>query len=89
MEIRVSHSLPAEEAVERLSATAARQEIEFTRDPAGLAGTMSRATGLGTVRASWQLSDTTLVVVVEQRPAFLPEETVRRVLEQGLRDALA
>jgi len=92
MEIRVPHTLPADEAAARVRKAAERFDL-FVPDGGaavtGTAGVLVKETHLGSVRARWEVLADELVVTVEERPAFLPEGTVRRALEDGLRQMLA
>ena len=91
MEIRVSHGLSPEEAAARVQAAAARYDLAVEEAPgdSGAAGVLVKETPLGSVRARWEIVASEIVVVVEERPAFLPEGTVRRALEGGLREMFA
>jgi hypothetical protein len=88
VEIRVIHGLGADEALRRLRAEALRHELELALEEDGRSGRMQRATPLGAVHASWRVLDQEVVVRIERKPAFLPDSTVRRFLEEGLRGAL-
>ena len=89
MEIRVPHGMDAARAAARVQEAAAQHDLKVPTDggPASdpHAGTLVKETPLGSVRARWQALEDELVVTVEDRPAFLPEGTVRRALEDGLR----
>ena len=87
MEIRIPHGSNPDQAAERVRQAAADHDLVVPAEAASDAhsGTLVKETPLGSVRARWQVLDQELVVVVEDRPAFLPEGTVRRALEDGLR----
>lgn len=91
MEIRVSHALVRAAAAERIRAAAEKLDVrpEELSQETEFAGRLHKDTPLGSVRASWQALEREVVVTIEERPAFLPEGTVRRLLEDGLRQALA
>jgi len=89
MEIRVQHTLQPDEAAARVQAAAARYDLVVEDTTAGSGGVLVKETPLGSVRARWEVVASELVVTVEERPAFLPEGTVRRALEDGLREMLA
>jgi hypothetical protein len=86
MEIRVPHQLAPEELARRIAAAADRHELEFVPDASGASGTLAKDAGfLGTVRARYSLEKDALLVVVSERPAFLPEATLRRMVEDELK----
>jgi len=85
MEVRISHSLPTAELARRIQHAATRHDVEFTPGPDGLRGTLAKNAGfLGSVRADYGIETNALVVTVRDRPAFLPEATLRRMLEEEL-----
>lgn len=93
VEIRMPHTLERASAAERIRAAAAKLELS-TPDAAGSASTefsgqLSKETPFGPVLASWEALEVEVVVRIEQKPAFLPQSTITRLLEDGLRDALA
>lgn len=90
MEIRVPHQLAPDEVARRIATAADRHDVEFVPDASGASGTLSKDAGfLGTVRARYSIEPGELVVVVSERPAFLPEGTLRRMIEDELRKLLA
>ena len=90
MEVRVPHTLSSEEVARRITAAADKHDVEFTPDATGLRGTLAKDAGfLGAVRANYAIEKHALVVVVDQRPAFLPEATLRRMLEDELNALVA
>ena len=93
MEIRVPHSLQPDEAAARVRAAAERYDLVVPDEPPSSAsepgGVLVKETPLGSVRARWVAQANEFVVTVEDRPAFLPEGTVRRALEDGLREMLS
>ena len=91
MEIRVAHSLERALAAERVRAAAARHDVR-PEDPSretDYGGALQKDTPLGSVRATWIATASEVVVCIEGVPAFVPEATVRRLLEDGLRQVLA
>ena len=88
MEVRIEHALEPDAIVERLAAAVREHDIELTAEGDGRAGQLEKATPLGTVRASYEIGADVVVVTVLQKPAFLPEGTVRRLLEENLAEAL-
>lgn len=92
MEIRVPHTLKPEDASARLRVAAERFDLSIPTDAGGSAeneGVLVKETPLGDVRARWQVSTSELVITVEERPGFLPENTIRRALEDNLKEILA
>jgi len=89
MQIRMPHSLEPEEVGRRVRAAAERHDVAAGADESDCAGELLKKTPLGAVRASWRADATEVVVDVRERPAFLPEGTVRRLLEEALSSALA
>lgn len=90
MEIRVPHTLSSQELARRIAAAADRHEVEFTPNADGKGGVLSKDAGfLGTVRAQYSIEAQALVVLVSEKPAFLPEATLRRMLEDELKKLVA
>jgi len=90
MEVRVSHTLSPEEMTGRIANAARHHDVEFTPDANGTGGTLAKDAGfLGSVRAQYSLEAGVLVVRVSERPAFLPEATLRRMLETELEKLVA
>lgn len=90
MEVRILHALAAQEIARRIRASAAKHDVEFTPGADELRGVLAKDAGfLGRVRASYAIEADALVVVVSERPAFLPEPTLRRMLEDELRKLVA
>jgi hypothetical protein len=86
MEIKIAHKLTSDELTRRLAAAANHHGIDFTPDSSGMAGTLAKDTGfLGTVRARYSIEHEQLSVLVSEKPAFLPEEMLRRMLEDELK----
>lgn len=83
MEVRIAHELAPEEAVSRVVAAAAEHGLELVRE-SPRTGTVAKVTPLGAVRGSFSAEEGALVIVVEERPAFLPEGVVRRAIEDAL-----
>ena len=90
MEIRVSHTLERSQAAARIREAARKLDVMPAEDgdEGEFGGTMAKDTPLGSVQASWEAFEAEVVVHIVRKPAFLPEGTVRRLLEDGLRDAL-
>jgi hypothetical protein len=85
MEVRVRHGLSVPELVQRIRAAADRHDVEFTPGADETRGTLGKNAGfLGEVRAEYAIEPDALVVTVTKRPAFLPEGTLRRMLEDEL-----
>jgi hypothetical protein len=90
MEIRVAHALAREELARRIRAAAERHDVEVSPGADEHSGTLAKDAGfLGSVRAEYSIETLALVVVVRDRPAFLPEATLRRVLEAELAKLVA
>lgn len=90
MEIRVTHDLGRERAAQRIRAAAERLEIApaSAERESAYGGVLVKETPMGAVTASWEAGESDVCVRVEKKPAFLPGGTVKRVLEEGLREAL-
>ncbi len=85
MEVRVAHKLSALEIVRRIRVAAERHDVEFTPGADETRGVLSKNAGfLGTVRAEYAIEADALVVNVRDKPAFIPEGTLRRMLEEEL-----
>ena len=89
VEIRIPHRLGPEEAAARIVALAGDHDVGLAPDPDGRSGTIEKTTPLGAVRGTYAVEGDEVVVTIEKKPAFLPEATVRRVLEENLRAALS
>lgn len=91
MEIRVPHQLTPDEAARRVRGAAERFELCVPEGShaGALEGELEKPTPLGAVRARWSASAGELVVVVLERPPFLPAGIVQRALEERLRELLA
>jgi len=88
MEIRVEHALGRDGAVQALKAAAEAEGLSAPESADPYGGSLEKETPLGAIRASWEVGETEVVVRIEKKPAFLPEATVVRFLEEGLRSAL-
>ena len=90
IEVQISHEHTPSEAADRIRRAAERMDVQpvdqSSMGPFG--GAMRKDTPLGSVVAHWEARESILVVQVVEKPAFLPEGTVRRLLEEGLKDAL-
>jgi hypothetical protein len=86
MEVVVAHELTPETVAERVRVAAERADVLV--EARELGGSVAKDTPLGSVRATYTVRTGDVLVVVEQRPAWLPEDTVRRMIEEGLRSAL-
>lgn len=90
MEIRVVHALSTDELARRIRAEADRHDVGLTEREEGRRGELVKDAGfLGTVRAEYAIEVRELVVVVRERPAFLPEGSLRRTLEEALAKLVA
>ncbi|MBK8180130.1 MAG: hypothetical protein IPK67_14845 [Planctomycetes bacterium] len=90
MEIRIAHGLATEELSRRIRAAAERHEVEFFPGADPLRGTLTKDAGfLGSVRAEYAIEAKELVVVIRDRPGFLPEGTLRRILSDELSKLVA
>jgi hypothetical protein len=90
MEIRIAHALAPVELSRRILAAAERHDVELTPGVDPLRGQLSKDAGfLGRVRAEYSIEAEVLVVVVRDRPGFLPEATLRRMLETELAKLVA
>ena len=90
MEVRVRHVLSAQELVRRIRAAAERHDVEFIPGADETRGVLAKDAGfLGNVRAEYTIEPDALVVIVSERPSFLPEETLRRMLEDELSKLVA
>ncbi|MFT5288204.1 MAG: hypothetical protein ACI8QS_000044 [Planctomycetota bacterium] len=91
IEIEIAHSHGADEASNRVRAAAERLDVQAV-DPsatAGHSGAMRKDTPLGSVVAEWVATASSVTVTVTKKPGFVPEGTIRRMLEDGLKEALA
>jgi len=87
MEVRIGHALEPAEVRRRLEQLAGRHGV--TLSYAGdLSGEIIKKTFVGTVRARYRIEDVHLRVELMQRPAGIPEGTLRRLLEDELGRAL-
>lgn len=85
MEIRIRHALSQEEVARRIRAAAELHDLELAPGADATHGAISKNAGfLGAVRAEYAIEPDALVVSVRERPAFLPEGTLRRTLEEEL-----
>lgn len=91
MEIRITHTLEPDAAAARLAELARDNdiELELDDDAGGRAGRLAKSTPFGAVSGRFRMEPGEVVITIEKRPAFLPEATVRRLLEENLGDALA
>jgi len=88
MEIRLEHKLSIEEVAGRIASLSLEHGIEHEPASSGVSGELTKTTALGAIAARYEIEADTLVVHVTARPAFLPEEMVRRALEENLKAAL-
>lgn len=90
IEVEIQHSHTPDAAADRIRAAADRLDVQpIDHEAAGPhGGAMRKDTPLGSVVAHWEAFELRVVVRVVEKPAFLPEGTVRRLLEDGLKDAL-
>jgi hypothetical protein len=87
MELRLPHSLGQQEMARRLLAAAALHELEIVPAADGLSGAITKNAGfLGSVRALYAIESDVLIVRVTERPGFLSESALRRMLEDEFRD---
>ena len=85
MEIRLPHTLAPELVQARLEALASRHDVTLEPDLDARSGTLEKtASFLGRVRARYEILPEELLVTVTDRPALLPEGTLRRALEREL-----
>lgn len=91
IQVEIPHAHTAEDAADKVRAAAERLDVQpVDQESAGpRGGAMRKDTPLGSVVARWEAHEEKVVVEVVEKPAFLPEGTVRRLLEDGLKDALA
>ena len=90
IEIRVPHALGLERARERLETFARERAVRLTADPGGLTGTVEKnAPFTGVVRARYEVLADAIELKVDELPAWLPEQTMRRLLEGELTSAFA
>ncbi len=90
MEVRVSHGLGTAEATRRLRDAAREMDVRIEEDAGegATTGTLIKESPLGAVRARWEVQEEAVAVRIEKKPAFLPESTIRRLLEEGLEKVL-
>lgn len=88
MDIRIDHELGAEAALQRLREKASEHDIDLDLAEGERKGTVAKKTPLGAVRASFEVHEDAVSVCVEQKPAFLPAETVKRAITDGLQGLL-
>ena len=85
MEVRIDHELNPEEALRRLLEAASEHDIRIEQDPDGVTGKLEKSAGfLGSVRGEYTLAEGHLLILVSKAPAMIPEETVRRMIVEGL-----
>ena len=91
IEVEIPHSHSPAEAAQRVRAAAERLDVlPVDQEELGShGGTMRKDTPLGSVVARWTAHEAHVTVTILQKPAFLPESTVRRLLLEGLAQALA
>jgi len=90
MELRLPHALEAQELTRRLLAAAALHDLEIVPAADGRSGTIAKDAGfLGSVRAQYAIEADALVLRVTERPGFLSESALRRMLEDEFRDLVA
>ena len=90
MELRLPQSLGPQEMTRRLLAAAALHELEIAPAADGASGVITKNAGfLGSVRALYAIESDVLIVRVTERPEFLSESTLRRMLENEFRDLVA
>jgi hypothetical protein len=90
MEIRVPHALESAELAARLAAAAQLHDVELIAAADGKSGTVTKNAGLlGAVRAQYSIEAAELVVLVTDRPSFVPEPSLRRVIEDELAQLVA
>lgn len=87
-EVRVEHALEPAEVLARLEGLARSEDVTITTSGANR-GSLTKATAFGQVGGEYEIEPAALVVRVVNRPAFLPEGMVQRLLEENLRQLLA
>jgi hypothetical protein len=93
MEFRVAHGLDVRVAAERVRAAIRRLDLAPSAEEAAgeseLGGRATKDTPLGSVRARWSSEAGAILVRVEEKPPFLSDETVRRLISERLESELA
>ncbi len=88
MEIRIAHSLDPDDVAQRILDAASEIDVEVDVSPDKRSGSLQKDTPLGAVQGRYEVEETEVVVHIEKRPAWAPENTIRRLLEEGLSKAL-
>jgi hypothetical protein len=89
MELSIDHALEADEVQRRLARLAGDHGITLSPSGDGTSGQLEKKVMLiGAVRATYRIASAHLELHVTQRPAALPEGTLRRMLEDELTRAL-
>jgi hypothetical protein len=89
MELRIDHGLESSEVQRRLAQLAGDHGITLSPSGDGSSGELEKRVMLiGAVRATYRIATAHLELQVTQRPAGLPEGTLRRMLEDELTRAL-
>ena len=86
MQLRIEHQCGAGEARQRLESLAREHGIDLQSD--GDSGRLAHSTPMGAVQARYSILEDAVEVEIEKKPAFLPNDLVRRKVEEGLRDIL-
>lgn len=90
MEVRIDHGLGVEEALRRLLKAALEHDIRIDQNQGGASGRLEKSAGfLGSVVGEYTLADDHLLILVSKAPAMIPEETVRRMIVDGLGSTFA
>jgi hypothetical protein len=90
MKMIVPHGLGLDEARRRVAKAATEHDLELEPSADGLNGTLTKsAPFLGRVHAQYTLTATALELELLERPALLPEGTLRRMIEDELGRVLA
>lgn len=88
MEIRVTHTLGREQGMQRMLAAAGRLGLELEVQEGAYEGEVRKSSPLGAIQARFSILEAEAVIVITKKPAFLPQDTVRRAIEEGLREEL-
>ena len=83
--LAIPHELGRDEALRRLQDAALKHEVRLVPEGDGFAGSVERSAGfLGTIRGRYEVGEREVVLTVTEKPAFRPQDTLRRMLEEEL-----
>ena len=90
MDVRIDHELGQEEALRRLLKAASEHDIRIDQNSDGISGKLEKSAGfLGSVSGEYTLAEDHVQIHVSRAPSMIPEETVRRMIVEGLGSTFA